>query len=212
MKGVQKLGSTKKLSLLPIAKKELHELLREIPFNSENIYQIKMYKALFLFAFHACLRAGEVVISNKKSHTLQLDQLHRNITSHNDNYIITFRSYKHSRGNETSIELNKSGKKSTCPVRALDTFLKLRGEKDGPIFIDQDKKPVTRRDFSVFLKECVELQGLDSSRYNTHSFRIGRATQLAQDNTPERTIKQTGRWNSTAYEKYIRPTQFQLPL
>ena len=80
LKGVAKMGSIKKCSLLPITKTELYAFLQAIPFNSENVYQIKMSRALFLLAFYACLRAGEVVVSNKKSHTLQLDQVHRNTT------------------------------------------------------------------------------------------------------------------------------------
>ena len=92
LKGVAKMGSIKKCSLLPITKTKLYAFLQAIPFNSENVYQIKIFRTIFLLAFHACLRAGEVVVSNKKSHTLQLNQVHRNTTCHNDNYIITFRS------------------------------------------------------------------------------------------------------------------------
>ena len=52
---------------------------------------------------------------------------------------------------------------------------------------------------------------MPSDRYNTHSFRIGRATQLAKDNETEATIKSTGGWKSAAYNKYIRPNNSALP-
>ena len=52
---------------------------------------------------------------------------------------------------------------------------------------------------------------MPSDRYNTHSFRICRATQLAKDNATEATIKSTGGWKSAAYNKYIRPNYSALP-
>ena len=98
-----------------------------------------------------------------------------------------------------------------CPVKALSSFLAVRPAGEGPLFVDEFNVPVKRSHFSNFLKQCIELAGYPKHLYNTHSFRIGRTTQLAQDNTYESIIKRTGRWKSKAYHKYIRPQQFTLP-
>ena len=47
--------------------------------------------------------------------------------------------------------------------------------------------------------------------YNTHSLRAGRATDLAIVGTPDAIIKETGRWTSNAYVKYVRFNSFVLP-
>ena len=62
-----------------------------------------------------------------------------------------------------------------------------------PLFIKSNKKPFTRTQLSCTLKACLEIERMPSDRYNTHSFRIGRLTQLAKDNATEATIKSTGR-------------------
>ena len=210
LQGITKMNRHTKTPLLPITKVEMGLILLEIPFATNNIYDQKMYRALFLLTFHACLRAGEVVHSNKKCHTLQLNQIKPEHTSHGLTYSISFETYKHSSGRLPCIQITPTGDKD-CPVKILRKFLAIRGEKCGPLFIKENGKPLTRIDFSKFLKDCVELAGLESDNYNTHSFRIGRATQLAQDNASDATIRSTGRWRSSAYQKYIRPTTFHLP-
>ena len=46
--------------------------------------------------------------------------------------------------------------------------------------------------------------GLDSSRYGGHSLRIGGATALAFCGADHSAIKSVGRWNSDAFERYVR--------
>ena len=46
--------------------------------------------------------------------------------------------------------------------------------------------------------------GLDVSGYSGHSFRIGAATSAAQAGLGDALIKTLGRWESAAYQRYIR--------
>ena len=61
------------------------------------------------------------------------------------------------------------------------------------------------------LKSAVQFCGQDPRRFDTHSFRIGRASQLAADNASDLTIRATGRWKSNAFLEYIRPHSVILP-
>jgi hypothetical protein len=46
---------------------------------------------------------------------------------------------------------------------------------------------------------------LDPDLYNTHSFRFGRATDMATQGYTDIQIRMAGRWSSAAYKKYIKP-------
>ena len=93
-----------------------------------------------------------------------------------------------------------------------EPFLKLRENVCGALFTKHNEKPLSRQEFSFrFLRDCLELQGFPSASYNTHSFRIGRATQLSMDNATDAVISNTGRWESAAFKQYIRPAYFTLP-
>ena len=193
--------------LQPITGVILHRLLRAIPFATPLRYDQLLYSALFLISYHACMRAGEVVHSGTSSHTLQVSQIS---VVEGKGLQISFLSYKHNKGQQPKMVL-KPQVGLFCPVAALQSFLKIRGKGDGPLFLKKNGRPLKRLEFSNFLKECLELEGLPAKQFNTHSFRIGRATQLARDKASEATIKATGRWKSNAYQKYIRPCHFTLP-
>ena len=211
LQGIKNQSQHFRSPLKPITKDMLHKLVDTIPFCTSSSYMQTLYKALFLLTFHACLRAGEVVYSNKSSNTLSVTQITPSGTNDNLKYHIQFHSYKHSNNAKPTITLNPSKHRDYCPVAALQEYLSKRKPISGPLFLTKTKQPLTRAKFSTFLKTCIDMAGFDSADYNTHSFRIGRATQLASENATERTIKSTGRWKSSAFQKYIRPTSFSLP-
>ena len=82
----------------------------------------------------------------------------------------------------------------------MHAYLRVRGTTPGPLFIDVTLTPITRATFLRYLNICLQLADIPSKRYNTHSFRIGRATQLAKENCSESIIKTTGRWKSDAFK------------
>ena len=198
------------MPLLPITRSNLHLLVRTIPLAVRSPYLQCMLKALFLLVFHACMRAGEAVVSSEDYHTLNISHVQEVVHNDKQAFKLTFPSYKHC--NESTTTLLLPGlEPQVCPVLALRTYLQCRGNHQGPLFLNENKLPVTRSAFSSHLKSCLRIAGLPPHRYNTHSFRIGRATQLAEDNAPQSVIQSVGRWHSSAYQKYIRPTSSQLP-
>ena len=92
-----------------------------------------------------------------------------------------------------------------CPVSALAEFLHRRGSAPGPLFCNEDGSPLHRRQFVSQVQSALTTAGLPGADFNGHSFRIGAATAASQAGIPETTIKILGRWNSMAYQRYIRP-------
>ena len=157
--------------------------------------------------FHLCLRVSEVAVCSDNKHSLNIQQ----VKELDGGFEIQFISYKHSADSKPKVLLQPQKQTNYCPVVALRQYIKVRGQSIGPLFKDAQNKPVTRHCLLKHLRSSLELAGFDPKLFNTHSFRSGRATQLAADNVNDKTIKETGRWKSNAYLQYIRPSHFTLP-
>lgn len=96
-----------------------------------------------------------------------------------------------------------------CPVSAILSFLARRQQGQGPLFIHEDGSPLTKNQLVRQVRLALRHKGIEVSRYSGHSFRIGAATAAAVG-IPESTIKMLGRWESTAYLRYIRTPREQL--
>ena len=96
-----------------------------------------------------------------------------------------------------------------CPVKAILAYLAMRSDQAGPLFITQKGRGLTRQVFSSALDSLLSKLKLDCKQYNTHSFRIGAATSATQARIPDSHIKLLGRWQSGAYQRYIKtpPTE-----
>ena len=193
--------------LLPITRQLLQKITQVIKFCTASPYDQALYKAIYLLAYHACMRAGEITASTNRQHIIQLAQVNISET----HAYIHFESYKHSASHKPVIKLTSTHPNTFCPVTALRQYLPLRGTFPGALFVDVHRKPISRRAFACMLKSCLQQAGIPSDNYNCHSFRIGRATQLAHDNCPPADIQRVGRWKSNAFQKYIRPSHISMP-
>ena len=159
---------------------------------------------------HTCLRVGEAVLSSSDDHTIKIDNVHIIEQESSKSIEISLESYKHSKKTSKFI-LSENYNSKYSPVQAFLDFLKLRLRQKGVVFIDPCGLPIKISFLANKIKFLIACLGLDKDCYNTHSLRIGRATDLAREGTPEAVIKQTGRWTSEAYLKYIRFDNFTLP-
>ena len=91
-----------------------------------------------------------------------------------------------------------------CPVAALLNYLAIRPAAEGPLFIHANGTPLLKRQFVAGVRKALAAAGMDSSAYSGHSFRIGAATSAAAAGIPDHLIKTLGRWESSAYQLYIR--------
>ena len=99
-----------------------------------------------------------------------------------------------------------------CPVSALLAYLAVRGVAPGPLFRFQDGRFLTKQLFIERVRMGLDTLGLSSSDYAGHSFRIGAATTAAERGVEDSLIKMLGRWESSAYQIYIKTPRDVYPV
>ena len=169
-----------------------------------------LFKSVLALQYHACLRIGEVVTSKTSTHTLKKNQIKIKTKS----LSIHFKSFKHARQSNKKLKLLRQSEKSNiCPVQLLTEYNKVRPRTKGDVqfFITKEGKPINRLDVAKVLKNSIKELGLNSENFNTHSMRIGRATQLHLNQCPGEDIKRYGRWSSDAYLTYIKTNKLTIP-
>ena len=190
---------------LPITRPILGVLLDSLSKVVRSSYDRKLLRAMFTMAFHAFLRIGEMVPRSPKfsSNTLTMHDI--TLTDNDNKCIVTLRKFKHSnkQGAQNIIIVKNVGKQH-CPVHAACKYLKARGTKPGPFFKQENGKPYLAGQFNQNLRKCLNYCGFSPSLYKGHSFRIGAATDAAEQGRSDAQIRHLGRWASDAYRKYIR--------
>ena len=199
---------------LPIRK----SLLECVLFETERKFGIKLqqkyieqlYKTAFALGYYGLFRVGELTFSQ---HVIKAKDVH---SSDRDKFLIVLHSSKtHSRADPPQkIKIQKDdwpkvtdNKINFSPTEEIKNFIKIRSRynnDDDPFLVFQDGTPLTPTDLRSTLRELLQDIGLDAELYDTHSFRIGRATDLYKHNISVENIKKIGRWRSNAVYKYLR--------
>ena len=78
-----------------------------------------------------------------------------------------------------------------------------------PLFSLKCGTPLTRSALSAFMRASLALACLDSSSISTHSLRAGSATDAAGIGLSDSAVQQLGRWRSSAFQAYLRPSSLQ---
>ena len=78
------------------------------------------------------------------------------------------------------------------------------------MFVLADNTMLTRAIFASPLKSILSELDLNAHLYNAHSFRIGAAITANKAGISELHIKALGRWQSNAYQRYIKTPPEQL--
>jgi len=97
-----------------------------------------------------------------------------------------------------------------CSVAAVLNYLAKRGPGSGPLFCFEDGRPLTRQRLIACMRKVLQKVGIDCSKYSGHSFRVGAATTAAAVGIQDSLIKTMGRWESVAYQLYVRTPWDQL--
>ena len=84
------------------------------------------------------------------------------------------------------------------------TDFSARAATPGPLFCFADGSPVKTSQFTQQLQQALNFCGLDSTKYKSHSFRIGAASLAAEKGLSDAQIRHLGRWKSDAFKLYIR--------
>lgn len=198
---------------LPMTNPILRRVIEAIPFVTPISFDQKLFKAMFLVAFHAFLRVGEITVRSPADLGMNVLQL-QNVKFRKQGGClvameITIVQWK-ARGSAPPCKINIpcSNTLAACPVASMASFVTARGVKAGPLFLSEKGRPVTRGSFSEVLKKALHSIGI-KEHYTSHSFRIGAATNAALLGFPNAEIQRLGRWKSDAYKKYVRINTFQ---
>eukprot|EP00913_Durusdinium_trenchii_P026135 g24517.t1 len=102
----------------------------------------------------------------------------------------------------------KSGNE-LCVVSALADYQNIKperfagAEENQPLFRFEDGKPLQRGDIQNLIQLAAVADGQSTTRYGSHSLRIGGATAMYQTTKDLDVVKRFGRWNSDAFHGYL---------
>lgn len=196
LKGVRTLSNRPIRSKFPVTPDVLRRLCHALLKSTFSHYDRCGLRAMFLLAFHASLRVGEMCSSH---HALLLSDV-----IIQSSYIrVSFTSFKFSQGRSPCVFIPAQSS-SLCPVAAIQAYLHLRGDSPGSLFLDSSGIPYSILHFRAALSRVVELASLRSWGITPHCFRVGAATSAAALGIPEDTIQRMGCWSSRAFMRYIK--------
>ena len=190
---------------LPITVTILNRLITSLEWVTSSAFDQCLFRAMFLLAFNAFARIGEITVKKNNSNVLQLADI--SISSNNGkvhSVAVTFHHFKHNLTATPHTITFGHGPTNSSAVQSLFEYIEMRGHYQGPLFCQANKKPVTRLIFDRHLHRALSFCRLDSKIYKGHSFRIGAATLAAENNVSDAKIRGMGRWSSNAFRKYIR--------
>jgi hypothetical protein len=200
-------------SRLPITGPILTRLIQGLQCTIGNQQHRILLKSIFLLAFNAFLRLGEIVVKSKCLANLVIQREDVSFEFDDKNSLVAaILILKHFKTNKTKdifqIHLKVAKDTSMCPVRALYEYLRVFSNGTGPLYQFIGGNPVPYSFVSNHLKNSIQFIGLNPALYKGHSFRIGAATQAARLGFSENCIQKMGRWNSDALRRYIRLDSF----
>ena len=76
-------------------------------------------------------------------------------------------------------------------ICSLLAYLTLRGDAPGPLFLFQDRWPLTHALLASWLSDILSSAGIQGN-FSSHSFRVGAATVAARNGTPDHQIQALG--------------------
>ena len=163
---------------------------------------------MFLLAFHAFLRIGEITVRSKDN--VNLIMLEKKITfdhlqSDQPFIVLRMTNFKHNASKQTvTLQIQSQKNVKFCPVHHLLKYLDMRGKAFGPLFCYKDFKAIQRTEFCKVLNAALNFSNYDTAFYKSHSFRIGAATTAHMLGFFDGRIKYMGRWHSDSYLRYVR--------
>ena len=223
IKSCKKVNDTVK-TRLPIRKPLLERILTQTDLQFSQInpqpYLRILYMTIFTIMYYGLMRVGEVANS---AHSLKAVDIH--VSHCKSKILLILRSSKtHGRGDRPQkisikadfLEVEVNGQRCSTfskktikynPVTMIRTYLKTRAgwtDRQENLFVFSDGTPVQPAHVRDLLRKMLKNLDLNGSLYDTHSFRIGRATDLHKMNFPVEKIKELGRWRSNAVYEYLR--------
>ena len=197
----------------PIQKALMEMILFEIEAmylqtKAPQVYLAKMYKCMTILGYYGLLHIGEMA---EGVHSIKARNIHEEIKKKKI-LLILFTSKTHgldSNPQKVRITGDSGGIRAArfSPFDVTCEFLKSRGgytDEHENLFVFRDGSNVRPCHYRNVLRRALKRIGLNHKLYDTHSLRIGRASDLLKYGFTIYEIKLLGRWKSNAVFKYIR--------
>lgn len=208
LEGFRKLKA-KPDSRLPITPVILRRLVSSLEHLGFSHFTVVLLRAMYLLAFHAFLRVGEITGSGSDNrNNIPIDAVNFLFNNKIHPYALELNMthFKHYNGKsfQKFLILSNAQHPMLCPVNAVWEYCKLRGQLGGPLFCFLDGQPIPRHYFNQQLRLSLHWAGCSITNFKGHSFRIGAASTAASLGVSDDMIQVMGRWRSDAFKKYIR--------
>lgn len=169
----------------------------------QNYLRITL-KAMFSMAYFGLLRVGELTNS---PHQIKAENVHW--TKNRTKLVVLLESSKTHTNTQKPQRVTIPGNealKQFCPVKLLSQYFEIRdNDHNNPaLFVLQGGQPISAYMFRNCLQKILHNIGVDSSLYNSHSFRQGRCVDLKKLGYSLQTIQKAGRWVSSAILNYLK--------
>ena len=160
-------------------------------------------------AYYGLFRIGEITLG---PHVIKAKDIH--VTRNKKKVMFVLHSSKtHGRDKKPQIiKISSSETISTahvfCPFRLLLDYFYARKtvaeEQSEQFFVYSNREPVAPHQFGKLLYDLIVFNNLNPELYDSHGFRIGRATDMLSMNFSILEIRKFGRWQSNAVYSYLR--------
>ena len=192
---------------LPITPAELR-ILKDVWAKRSPFYDAAMLWAAVCTGFFGFMRAREFTVSSVAAFDASVHLAPQDVSI--DSHVTPSVVRIHLKQSKTdpfrqgvNIFLGRS-KQEICPVAALLSYMALRGNAQGPLFLYDDGTSLSRNRLVREVQRALTEAGRECTGFTGHSFRIGAATTAKARGLDDSTIKALGRCKSTAFESYIR--------
>ena len=171
-----------------------------------DAYNASMLWAACCMGFFGFLRSGEFTCPARPAFTPDmLSPRDITVDSHTRPSVVSVhlrRSKADPFGLGVTLHLGRTHQ-PVCPVTAILSYIVMRGQTAGPLFLFQDGSTLSKDKLLTHIRQALAYQGFDAAGISGHSFRIGAATAAAQAGLDDSLIQTLGRWRSSAYLRYI---------
>jgi integrase len=171
LRGASRMRAEQPRQMHPLSVAQLRKVVTVLK-KGERTPAVVRNQALLVAGFASALRASNLV-------ALRFEDL----TFCPEGVLLLIRREKQNRegGAGRTVALPYGKHRTTCPVRTLKDWLKIRGRSEGALFGRLDHgmagtELLNRRSLIGIVKRCVAAAGIDESQYSPHSLRSGLIT------------------------------------
>jgi integrase len=197
LKGIKRTHGTVSKQKTPILTEDLRMMLRLVPNSMHGVRD----RAILLIGFAGAFRRSELVALDFSDLSFQPEGL-----------LLTLRRSKTDQeGQGRRVAIPHGSHSETCPVQALDAWLRAAEITDGPVFRSVRKGGVVCESrlsghaVALIVKRLAKKLGLTAESISGHSLRAGFVTSAARAGEPERRImRQTGHKSIEMVLRYVR--------